>query len=64
MTYLFGALLLCLLSVRALNQSHKIYTEMTGAVTKVISILYTVVGLGAAIFAYRAVNEFIKYMGG
>ena len=62
MNFLLGALCLCFVSVRCLNQSHKIYIEMKGAVTKTLSIIYAIVGLGAAIFAYRAVCEFITYL--
>lgn len=63
MNYLFGAMLLCFISVHALNRSHKIYVEMTGTVTKVVSIAFALVGLGAVIFAYQAVCEFLTYMG-
>ena len=63
MIYAIGAILYCLISVRCLNQSHKIYIEQTGLVTKTLSILYAIGGVGAVCFAYRACTQFITYMG-
>lgn len=64
MIYLIGAVALSLLSVRALNQSHKIYVEESGLVARTVAILYAVVGLGSVLFAYHAVTQFLEILNG
>ncbi len=63
MIYLIGAIALSLVSVRALNQGHKIYVEQQGPVTRVVAIFYTCIGAGSAYFSYLAVKEFLGAMG-
>jgi hypothetical protein len=54
MIYILGAIALCSISVRALKQSHKLYTS-----SKTISILYALVGTLSAFFAFLAVRSMI-----
>ncbi len=63
MIYLFGAIALVFISVRAVNQSHKIYVEQKGWWSKTRSILLMLIGLGAVLAAHRAVIEFKNAMG-
>ncbi len=63
MIYLIGAIALSLISVRALNQGHKIYVEQKGLVTRVVAVLFTLIGAGAAYFSYYAVREFMGAIG-
>lgn len=63
MIYLIGAIALSLISVRALNQGHKIYVEQRGLVTRVVAVLFTIIAVGASYFAYFASCEFLGAMG-
>ncbi len=57
---MIGAMALCVLSVYAINKSHKLYVEETGAVVTVLSIIYAAISAISAYATYHAIKAFMN----
>lgn len=64
MTYLIGAIALCVLSVYCFVKSHGLYVEEKGVVIKLISIAFAIVSVVSAAATYHAIEMFIAYLKG
>ena len=62
MTHLLGAIIFMLICVRFLNKGHKMWVEQHTPISKVVSVIHTIVAIAAGIYAYMAIDQFLIYM--